>query len=118
MDFGEAKLSKSLVLVKPVADMPVIVYVFREICYGLHSFSIIIFTCILAPERETVHAGVLLLGRSNVPAFLTLSQFFGRHPALDNRLQLCPKVSDVEGLFVNNSWLGMGRITTIPLQGV
>jgi hypothetical protein len=83
MDFGEAKSSKSLVRVKPVVDMPVIVYVSKEICYGSHGFSIIIFTCILASERETVHAGVhifmaftsdrtLLLRRSDVPTFLTL----------------------------------------------
>jgi hypothetical protein len=132
MDFGEAKSSKSLVLVKPVVDTPVIVYVSREICYGLHRFSIIIFTCILAPKRETVHAGYKisiaftsdrsvirqLLSRSDVPAFLTLPQFFSRHPALDNGLQLRSEVGNVESFLVNDGWLGMGRITTVPLQGV
>jgi hypothetical protein len=58
------------------------------------------------------------LRRSNSPTFLALPQFLRRHPALDDRLQLRPEVSDMKSLPVNDSWFGMRRVTTVPLQRV
>lgn len=64
------------------------------------------------------HVNDNLLRSSDSPALLTPPQLLCGHPALNNGLQLRPEVSDVKSLLVNDRWLCMRRVTTVPLQRV